>query len=127
MNQPRVVVGSCPLDCPDACSWHIHLDEKGQPTAIRGNPEHPFTQGGLCPKVNPWLSFAADETRLTRPLRRVGAKGEGRFEPIGWDDALAEMADRFTGIIERSGGAAIWPFVGTGNLGRIACSPNIGH
>ena len=119
MSGTRVVVGSCPLDCPDACSWHIHLDDEGQPAAIRGNPEHPFTQGGLCPKVNPWLTFAADPTRLTRPMRRVGDKGEGSFEPISWDEAVAEMAHRLTGIIERSGAAAIWPFVGTGNLGWI--------
>lgn len=119
MTGERIVVGSCPLDCPDTCSWHVHLDSEGRPKSIRGNPDHPFTQGGLCPKVNPWLTFAADPSRVTRPMRRVGAKGEGRFEPITWDDALAEMADRFTTIIERSGGAAIWPFVGTGNLGWL--------
>jgi len=118
-SQARTVVGSCPLDCPDACSWHIHLDGDGQPQSIRGNPDHPFTQGGLCPKVNPWLTFASDPRRLTTPLRRTGAKGEGQFEPIGWDEAIAEMAARFTEIIDRSSGAAIWPFVGTGNLGWI--------
>lgn len=115
----KTVVGSCPLDCPDACSWHIGVDAAGDAVSIRGNPDHPYTQGGLCPKVNPWLTFAQDPRRLTQPLRRVGAKGEGRFAPIEWDEALEEMATRYSEIIDRSGGAAIWPFVGTGNLGWI--------
>ena len=115
----RIVVGSCPLDCPDTCSWHIGVDEHGRAVSIRGNPDHPFTRGGLCPKVNPWLDFAADPDRLTTPLRRIGAKGEARFEPIGWDEALAEMAERLSTVIERWGGAAVWPFVGTGNLGWL--------
>lgn len=115
----RVVLGSCPLDCPDACSWQVTVDDDGRAVKLRGNPDHPFTRGELCPKVNPWLTNAADPTRLTQPLRRVGAKGEGRFEPISWDDALHEMAERFTEIIDRVGGAAIWPYVGTGNLGWV--------
>ena len=103
------VVGSCPLDCPDACSWVVTVDGAGKAVKLRGNPAHPYTDGGLCRKVNPWLDYAADPTRLTQPLRRVGAKGEGRFEPITWDDAIAEMATRLTEIVERSGGQAALP------------------
>ena len=115
----REVIGSCPLDCPDACSWVVSVDEDGRARKLRGNPNHPFTRGGLCAKVNPWLENAADPARLTEPLRRVGPKGSSRFEPISWDDAIGEMAARFHAIIERSGGAAIWPFAGTGNLGWL--------
>ncbi|MGH1488642.1 MAG: molybdopterin-containing oxidoreductase family protein [Acidimicrobiales bacterium] len=115
----REVIGSCPLDCPDACSWVVTVDPEGRATKLRGNPDHPFTQGGLCKKVNPWLEFSADPSRLTEPMRRVGPKGSGRFEAISWDDALSEMAERFQSIIDSSGGAAIWPFVGTGNLGWL--------
>lgn len=114
----RRLVGSCPLDCPDACSWIVTVTD-GRATSLRGNPDHPVTAGGLCPKVNPWLVNAADPTRLTDPLRRVGPKGAGRFEPITWDAAIGEMAARFSDIIDRSGGQAIWPFAGTGNLGWI--------
>jgi anaerobic selenocysteine-containing dehydrogenase len=91
----------------------------GRAVKLRGNPDHPYTAGGLCPKVNPWLEHGSDPSRLTEPLRRVGPKGQGRFEPVSWDDAMAEMAERLTAIIERSGGQAIWPYVGTGNLGWI--------
>jgi anaerobic selenocysteine-containing dehydrogenase len=126
-------VGSCPLDCPDGCSWIVTVTD-GAATRLRGNPEHPFTAGGLCKKVNPWLRIAAEPARLTRPLRRVAAKGSNpstgdpvvdgqrrlsAFEPIGWDEALAEVADRFTHLIDTDGPAAIWPYAGTGNVGFL--------
>ena len=76
------VIGACPLDCPDGCSWVITVDELGAATKIRGNKNHPFAAGSLCPKVNPWLVFAADPTRLRSPLRRSGPKGAGQFVPI---------------------------------------------
>ena len=117
------VIGACPLDCPDGCSWVVTVAD-GVATRLRGNPDHPFTRGGLCKKVNPWLDFAADPDRLLQPLRRVAPKGAGlpvsqAFEPVSWDDALAEIASRFADIIERSGPAAIWPFAGTGNVGFV--------
>lgn len=114
----RHVVGACPLDCPDACSWIVTVVD-GRATKLRGHPDHPFTRGGLCPKVNPWLEFARSPRRLLHPLRRVGAKGEGRFERITWDEALDEWARRTTEVIDRFGAEAIWPFVGTGNVGWI--------
>lgn len=114
----RHVVGSCPLDCPDACSWVVTVVD-GKATKLRGNPEHPFTRGGLCPKVNPWLEFAGSPRRLLHPMRRAGPKGEGRFERISWDEALDEWAQRTTDVIDRWGAEAIWPFVGTGNVGWI--------
>lgn len=116
---PRHVVGACPLDCPDACSWVVTVDDDGRAVKLRGNRDHPFTRGGLCVKVNPWLEFARSPGRLLHPLRRVGAKGEGRFDPVSWDDALAELAERLQGVIDRFGGEAIWPFVGTGSVGFL--------
>lgn len=132
---PRTIdiVGSCPLDCPDGCSWIVTTAD-GVATRLRGNPEHPFTAGGLCKKVNPWLRMADEPTRLTQPLRRVTAKGStpstgdpvadavrrlSAFKPIGWDEALTEIADRFRRIIASDGPAAIWPFAGTGNVGFL--------
>jgi anaerobic selenocysteine-containing dehydrogenase len=114
----RHVVGACPLDCPDGCSWVVTVDGE-HPVSLRGNPRHPFTAGALCPKVNPWLEFAASPRRLRRPLRRVGPKGEGRFEPVSWDEALGWWAERTGEVIDRWGGEAIWPFVGTGNVGWV--------
>jgi anaerobic selenocysteine-containing dehydrogenase len=112
------VVGACALDCPDGCSWVVTVED-GAAVALRGNPSHPFTRGGLCAKVNPYLDYAASPGRLLHPLRRVAAKGEGRFERISWADAFGEIADRFAAALDRHGPESIWPYVGTGTLGFI--------
>ncbi|MCU1368222.1 MAG: molybdopterin oxidoreductase, partial [Ilumatobacteraceae bacterium] len=115
----RDVIGACPLDCPDACSWIVTVDDDGSAVKLRGNPDHPHTRGGLCVKVNPYLDFSADPSRILHPMRRVGAKGEGRFERISWDDALDTMATRLRDILDTAGGNAIWPFDGTGSVGYL--------
>src|SRR4051812_30495660 len=79
--------GACPLDCPDGCSWVVTVED-GVATRLRGNREHPYTAGALCAKVNGYLEHTRAADRLLYPLRRVGAKGEGRFERISWDEAL---------------------------------------
>ncbi|MFC6010005.1 molybdopterin-containing oxidoreductase family protein [Nocardia lasii] len=112
------VLGACPLDCPDACSWVVTVED-GVATGLRGNKEHPVTRGALCVKVNRFLEQVGSPDRLRYPMRRVGPKGSGRFERISWDDALDEIATRLTGIIDEFGGEAIWPFHGTGSLGYI--------
>ncbi|HEY4331850.1 MAG TPA: molybdopterin-dependent oxidoreductase, partial [Ilumatobacteraceae bacterium] len=113
------VIGACPLDCPDACSWVVTVDDHGQAVKLRGNPAHPHTRGGLCVKVNPYLEFSRDPSRLMHPLRRVGAKGSGEFERISWDQALSTIATRFQSILAEHGGNAIWPFDGTGTVGYL--------
>ena len=116
---PRDVIGACPLDCPDACSWVVTVDDDGRATKLRGNPDHPHTRGGLCVKVNPYLEFSADPSRLLHPMRRVGPKGSGEFERITWDEALDTMATQLGEILATDGGNAIWPFDGTGNVGYL--------
>ena len=90
---PRVVRGACPHDCPDCCATLVTV-ENGRATRIQGDPEHPFTQGFLCAKVNRYLERTYHPGRLTTPLRRVGPKGSGRFEPATWDEALDAIAAR---------------------------------
>jgi anaerobic selenocysteine-containing dehydrogenase len=116
---PRDVIGACPLDCPDACSWVVTVDDAGTAVKLRGNPDHPHTRGGLCVKVNPFLEFSRDPSRLLHPMRRVGPKGSGKFERITWDEALQTMATRFQDILDTDGGNAIWPFDGTGTVGYL--------
>ncbi|GII96222.1 molybdopterin containing oxidoreductase [Sinosporangium siamense] len=91
----------------------------GSAVKLRGNPEHPFTRGALCVKVNRYLEHAAAGDRILHPLRRTGRKGEGRFERISWDEALDEIAGRLADIVATHGGEAIWPYQGTGTLGFI--------
>ncbi|MEU7202984.1 molybdopterin-dependent oxidoreductase [Streptomyces sp. NPDC045470] len=112
------VAGACPLDCADACSWQVTVRD-GEAVALRGTPDHPYTRGTLCVKVNQFLEHTRAPDRLLHPLRRVGRKGEGRFERIDWDSALDEIAQRLKQTIERHGGEAIWPYQGTGTLGFL--------
>jgi anaerobic selenocysteine-containing dehydrogenase len=112
------VHGACPLDCPDTCSWVVTVED-GRATALRGDRHHPYTRGALCAKVNRFLDYTRAPDRLLYPGRRVGAKGEGRFERITWDEALGEIAERWKAIIARDGAQAIWPYQGTGSMGIL--------
>ncbi|MGH3243625.1 MAG: molybdopterin-dependent oxidoreductase, partial [Spirillospora sp.] len=112
------VLGACPLDCPDGCSWVVTVRD-GKAVGMRGNPAHPYTRGALCAKVNRWLERAEQPDRILHPLRRTGPKGEGRFERITWDEALDEIAERLDGVVREHGGEAIWPFWGSGTLGYL--------
>ncbi|MDQ2683466.1 MAG: molybdopterin-dependent oxidoreductase, partial [Chloroflexota bacterium] len=60
--------------------------------------------------------------RILYPMRRTGPKGSGQFERISWDDALAEIRDRWTAIIDRFGAEAILPYTYSGTLGLIELS-----
>jgi anaerobic selenocysteine-containing dehydrogenase len=113
-----VIPGACPLDCPDGCSWLVTV-RGGEAVRLQGNPDHPFTHGALCAKVARYLDHTRTPDRLLHPLRRIGRKGEGRFERISWDDALGEIAERLLDVRDRLGGEAIWPFQGTGTLGYL--------
>ncbi len=112
------VHGTCHHDCPDSCGWQVTVEpgEHG-PVAVqlRGNPDHPYSKGELCPKVNRFLDRVHSPDRVLTPLRRIGAKGEGRFEPISWDDALGEIATRLHAIIDEHGAEAIMPYSDAGN------------
>jgi anaerobic selenocysteine-containing dehydrogenase len=118
MSRHHRVLGACPLDCPDTCSWVVTL-ENGRAVSLKGNPDHPFTKGALCAKVNSYLDHTRAPDRLLYPLRRTGAKGTGRFERVSWDEALGEIAARLRDVIGRHGGEAIWPYHGTGSMGYI--------
>src|SRR6516165_1182242 len=84
----------CALDCPDCCALLVNVDEQGRGSRLRGNPDHPITQGFLCGKVARYLEREYSPARLLHPLRRIGSKGEGRFARISWDEALSEIAER---------------------------------
>src|SRR5437667_12775683 len=92
----------CPHDCPDTCVMTVDVED-GRAVAIGGDPEHRFTQGFLCAKVNHYLERVYSPDRVGRPLRRIGAKGAGRFAPITWDEALDEIPARFRQVIAAHG------------------------
>src|SRR5437868_5535643 len=84
------VVGACPHDCPDTCSLLTTVKD-GIAIRVQGNPAHLHTQGVLCTKVSRYAERTYHPERVLRPLKRVGPKGSGRFEPVSWDEALDDI------------------------------------
>ncbi len=116
---PRIVSGACPHDCPDACATLVTV-EHGRATRIQGDPDHPFTQGFLCAKVNRYLERTYHRDRLVTPLRRVGPKGRGEFEAASWDEALDAIAGRLNEIARSTHGPqAILPYSYAGTMGYV--------
>jgi anaerobic selenocysteine-containing dehydrogenase len=113
-----IVRGACPHDCPDTCAMLIAV-ENGRAVEVRGDPEHPFTRGGLCVKVDDYVDRVYSPDRLLYPMRRVGPKGGGRFERIGWDQALDEITRRLRQIAAESGPQAILPYSYLGTEGIL--------
>src|SRR5580658_4232785 len=99
----------CALDCPDTCSVLVQVED-GRATRLRGDPGHPVTRGFLCGKVARYLEREYSPDRLRYPQKRVGAKGEGRFERISWDEALAIVATRLTDVSREFGPEAVLPY-----------------
>ncbi len=115
VNQVRSV---CPHDCPDTCAM-ITTVVDGEVRSIAGDRDHPITRGYLCTKARFYVPRITHPDRILHPLGRVGAKGEGRFERMSWDEAIGEIARRFRAIIAESGGEAILPYSYSGTLGLV--------
>ena len=114
----RIVLGTCHHDCPDSCGWEVSV-ENGVAVKLRGNSEHPFSQGELCPKVNRFLERVYSPERILYPLTRNGPKGSGEFRQISWDEALALVAERIHSVIDDFGGEAVMPWGSAGTQGLI--------
>lgn len=114
----RRIRGCCPLDCQDSCSWFAHVVD-GVVQRMEGAQDHPITRGSLCAKVNDYQARTYAPDRLLHPLRRVGAKGVGEFEPIDWDAALDTIAERFQQIMREHGPEALLAFDYLGSMGVV--------
>ncbi|MDQ6759898.1 MAG: molybdopterin-dependent oxidoreductase [Acidobacteriota bacterium] len=108
----------CALDCPDTCALLITVDD-GKGSRLRGDPNHPVTRGFLCGKVARYLDREYSADRLLYPQRRVGAKGEGRFERISWEEALDTIAEKLTRISQETGSEAVLPYSYAGTMGYL--------
>jgi len=114
----------CPYDCPDTCGLLVEVVD-GKAVKVSGDPDHPFTRGTLCPKMYRYQNTVHSPLRLTRPLKRKGAKGSGEFRPISWEEAIHSIAGRWRKIIDRYGAEAILPYSFAGTMGLI--QRNAGH
>jgi anaerobic selenocysteine-containing dehydrogenase len=111
----------CPHDCPDTCVMTVDVQD-GRAVAIGGDPEHRFTQGFLCAKVNHYLERVYSPDRILHPLKRTGRKGEGRFARVTWDEALDLVAVGLRRVIDEHGPQAVLPYSYAGNMGLLSCA-----
>ena len=111
------VRAACPHDCPDTCAILVTVDN-GVATEVKGDPEHPTTAGVLCTKVSRYVERTYHPDRVLYPMRRVGRKGEGKFERITWGEAIDEIAERL-GVIAARDPQAILPYSYAGTMGLV--------
>lgn len=119
--QPKIVrrPSVCPHDCPSACALDVEVIDGATIGRVRGAADQSYTDGVICAKVARYAERIHHPDRLTRPLRRVGPKGSGRFEPIGWDAALDEIAGRLLDAEARLGPETVWPYYYAGTMGLV--------
>ncbi|WP_119360740.1 molybdopterin-dependent oxidoreductase, partial [Meiothermus luteus] len=116
----RQARATCPLDCPDACSLLLTIDEReNRLLEVRGDPAHPITQGFACVKTYRYPERQHHPQRPLYPMRRVGPKGEGRFERVSWEVALDEIAERLRQILAQHGPEAVLPYHYAGTMGLM--------
>lgn len=108
----------CPLDCPDACGLLVKV-ENGRVTALRGDPEHPYTAGFICRKMSRYAQRLHSPKRVLEPLLRDGPKGSGRFKPISWDRALTIVTGKMKDVADAFGPQAILPYLYAGHMGHV--------
>ncbi len=113
------VASVCPHDCPSACALEVERLGPAEIGRVRGAAAHPYTDGVICAKVQRYRERVHHPDRLTVPLRRVGPKGAGAFEPIAWDAALDLAADRFRDASRTHGPETVWPYYYSGNMGQV--------
>lgn len=107
----RVEPGGCNI-CFNCCSTKFHF-QGDRIVQITGNEDDPVLKGKVCPKSQLTVQLYNNARRLTRPLKRVGARGEGKFEPISWHQALDEIAAKMKAVREAWGPEALAIFAGT--------------
>ncbi|SDU13316.1 molybdopterin oxidoreductase family protein [Stappia sp. ES.058] len=119
MNAPVLKASACPHDCPSTCALEVELLQDGMIGRVRGARDNAYTAGVICAKVARYAERLYHPDRLTKPLRRVGAKGEGRFEEISWDAALDAVAEAFLKAEAEHGAQSVWPYHYAGTMGLV--------
>ena len=93
--------------------------QNGRKKKKKNDKTHPVSKNGICRKMQHYEQDIYSMDRLMKPMRRVGKKGEGKFEPISWNEAVREITDHFKDIIEKWGSEAILPCVYSGVMSDI--------
>ena len=110
----------CPYDCPDACGLIVSVDNN-RVVSVRGNKDHAFTRGTLCPKMAHYERVVHSPLRLQYPMKRIGKKGVGedQYVRISWDEALDTIVNNFKDTISTYGSESILRYSYAGTMGVI--------
>jgi anaerobic selenocysteine-containing dehydrogenase len=100
------------------CSLIAHVED-GKVVRVQGDPDHPYTAGFACGKVNRDADLVNSPERVGTPLKRTGPKGSGQFKPITWDEALDEIAAKWKTIVEQSGPLALLGYAYSAHQGLM--------
>ncbi|HEU4690761.1 MAG TPA: molybdopterin-dependent oxidoreductase [Vicinamibacterales bacterium] len=92
----------------------IHAAKK-----LEGRADHPVNQGGLCARGQAAIQVTYHPDRITQPLRRKGDRGQGQYDAVSWDDAIAELVSRLDGLAS-SGNQKSLVYLGRGSRGHRA-------
>ncbi|MEZ4423405.1 MAG: molybdopterin-dependent oxidoreductase [Gemmatimonadota bacterium] len=113
MERRYTLVPTTCFNCESACGLLAYVDqETGRVRKLEGNPEHPGSRGRNCAKGPATLNQLQDADRILHPLKRVGARGEGRWERVGWDEALDDIAARIRKALQDGRGEDVMYHVG---------------
>ena len=109
---------ACPLDCPDACTLDVTVDD-GRVTTLDGDARNPLTDGFICAKVRGFPRHMYGEHRVLHPAIRTGPKGAGQFRRVSWDEALDHVAARLSELVRTHGGQTVLPICYGGSNGVL--------
>lgn len=112
-------LSACPHDCPSTCALEVEKIDERHIGAVRGAQQNSYTAGVICSKVARYAERIHHPDRLTQPLRRTGTNHSGAFEPITWDAALDEVAERFLVAEQCHGAETVWPYFYAGTMGLV--------
>ena len=113
-----VVETACPLDCPDACSLAVTV-QQGKVVTIDGSRKNPVTDGYICAKVRRFGERVYGPDRLLYPAVRSGPKGSGQFSRVTWEAAIELVASRFELAKATAGAESILPYSYGGSNGLL--------
>ncbi|NIM74732.1 MAG: molybdopterin-dependent oxidoreductase [Gammaproteobacteria bacterium] len=115
------VHSACPHDCPSTCALEVERIDAHTIGRVYGAKDNDYTAGVICAKVARYAERVHHPDRLREPLRRSGAKGVGisAFEPLSWDDALDEVAEKLLQAEQRHGSETVWPYFYAGTMGLV--------
>lgn len=108
----------CPYDCPTSCGLLAETDGH-RIVRVKGDPDDPVSRGLICRKMQRYEKSIHAPDRILTPLKRTGNKGEGRFAPISWDEAVDTIVRQWSRALDGDGPDSILPFYYSGVMSLI--------